>query len=80
MNDTADEPQIGDRVVVTYLGSEYVAQVGHIVSEDQAVSWYYGTRIVLVLLESGERMRFATSVLAKSPYQNESLVTVNNHD
>jgi len=76
LDDQDDQIRVGDRVVVSETGAPYVSQVGTVVSEDQTISWYYGMRVVLMLLESGLRIRIAADSLIRSPYQNERLEAV----
>lgn len=71
-----DDKRIGDRVVVSHLESPYRGQVGVIAQEHSAYSLYYGTRVVVVLLESGLPLPIVAESLLKSPYQNEPLEAV----
>lgn len=64
---------IGDRVVVSTPGSEFVAQAGYIVDYDPLLSLYYGFDIFVVLLESELTIHIAAASLVKSPYQDDEV-------
>jgi hypothetical protein len=78
IDDYDENLNVGDRVVISDNAGALIGEAGTISSLDSLMTLYYGTDVVFVLLDSGERIRAFPQCLIKSPYQNEPLEVVPN--